>query len=109
MRLQALTALTQPLGSSRRTCKMSETEREHYYVNKWLTVAACSLLQLSAGLPYGFGIFGAQLKRIFGWSQAELAGLGTALNLGAFSSFIPGFLFSALKSHESGPRCAGPS
>lgn len=83
---------------------MSHIEREHLYVNKWLTVAACSVLQLSAGLPYSFGIFGAELKRTFGWSQAELAAFGTALNLGAFASFIPGFLFAALKRFESGPR-----
>ena len=74
------------------------------YVNKWLTVAACTIIQLSAGLPYSFGVFSPDLKRIFHWSQAELTAFGTALNLGAFSAFIPGILFALLKGYEHGPR-----
>jgi hypothetical protein len=76
-----------------------------FLTNKWVTFAACALLQFSAGLCYCFGLFSSDLKRIFEWSQAELEGFGTALNLGAFAAFIPGALFNALRSNPSGPMC----
>lgn len=75
------------------------------YVNKWVTVAACTVMQLSAGLPYSFGVFSPDLKRIFQWSQADLTGFGTALNLGAFAAFIPGILFAQVRGYDHGPRC----
>lgn len=77
-----------------------------YYVNKWVTFAACALLQFSAGLPYAFGMYSPELKQTFRWSQAELTGFGTALNIGAFAAVIPGVLLDFLKHHDSGPRCA---
>jgi hypothetical protein len=77
---------------------------EQFYVNKWFTVAACATLQLTAGLCYCFGIFSCQFKELFQWSQSELTGFGTALNLGAFSAFIPGALYNALSGLRSGPR-----
>lgn len=78
---------------------------EPYYVNKWITFAACASLQLTAGLCYCFGIFSCEFKELFQWSQSELTGFGTALNLGAFSAFIPGTLYNALAGYRSGPRC----
>jgi Nodulin-like len=51
------------------------------YVNKWVTFSACAICQLSAGLAYTFGMFSADLKERFGWSQGQLTGFGTALNL----------------------------
>lgn len=77
-----------------------------YYVNKWVTFSACALIQLSAGLPYAFGLFSPALKRTNAWSQAELTGFGTALNLGSYAAFIPGIMLDLLKNHNSGPRCA---
>jgi Nodulin-like len=84
------------------------TQTERQYINKWATFAACSVVQLTAGLPYTFGIFSSQFKSKFQWSQGELTGLGAALHIGAFSAFIPGILYNALAEHRFGPRCVSP-
>ena len=81
------------------------SEEPKGYVNKWMTVAACTLIQLSAGLPYSFGLFSPALKRHFGWSQAELAGFGTTMNIGAFAAFLPGIALWLLDGNDHGPRC----
>ena len=85
---------------------MRRPETEPFYVNKWFTFAACATLQLTASLCYCFGVFSCQFKQVFQWNQSELTGFGTALNLGAFSAFIPGILYNALARFHSGPRCA---
>jgi hypothetical protein len=82
---------------------------EPFYINKWITIAACATLQLTAGLCYDFGIFSDQFKEVFQWSQSELQGFGTALNLGSFAAFIPGTLYNALSEYRHGPRCVPPS
>lgn len=86
-------------------------DSQHFYVNKWLTFAACCFLQFAAALPYTFGLFSADFKDLFSWSQSELAGLGTALNFGAFAAIIPGYIYSSLSSYRHGPRydlfCSG--
>lgn len=88
---------------------MTAREPPVLHANKWITFAACTTLQFSAGLCYSFGLFSSDIKARFGWSQGRLDGFGTALNLGAFAAFIPGALYSALAGNPSGPRCAMPS
>jgi hypothetical protein len=39
--------------------------------NKWVTFAACALLQFSAGLPYSFGVFSSDMQRKFRWGHTE--------------------------------------
>eukprot|EP00892_Ulva_mutabilis_P001053 jgi/Ulvmu1/10949/UM007_0128.1 len=77
---------------------------EPFYVNKWLTFSACAVLQFAAALPYTFGLFSADFKVRFGWSQSQLTGFGTAMNFGAFAAIIPGYLYSCLSGLKHGPR-----
>lgn len=78
---------------------------EPFYVNKWLTFSACAILQFTAALPYTFGLYSADFKERFGWSQSELTGFGTAMNFGAFAAIVPGYLYSSLAGLKNGPRC----
>lgn len=84
-------------------------DSEPFFVNKWLTFSACAALQFTAALSYTFGLFSADLKTRFGWSQSELTGFGTAMNFGAFAAIIPGYIYSSLSATRHGPRCGDPT
>lgn len=84
-------------------------DSEPFYVNKWLTFSACAALQFTAALPYTFGLFSADFKERFHWSQSELTGFGTAMNFGAFAAILPGYFYSSLSGFRHGPRCGRPT
>lgn len=59
---------------------------------------------MSAGLAYTFSIYSDSLKDRFNLSQTQLAGLGTACNLGGYLALPSGFLFDSMKSwNRMGP------
>ncbi|CAL5228367.1 g11486 [Coccomyxa viridis] len=81
------------------------SERRGRYVNKWHTLTASILLQLSAGLGYCFSLYSSQIKEHFGYSQEEIQGIGSAANLGGYLSIVSGLLYDATSDHHRwGPR-----
>ena len=64
------------------------------YASKWATFSAASLILLtSGGMQYTFSLYASDLKQKYHLSQTRLAGLGTALNVGAACLALPAGLF----------------
>jgi len=64
------------------------------YASKWATFSASTLILLtSGGMQYTFSLYARDLKHRFHLSQTRLAGLGTALNVGAAGLALPAGLF----------------
>ena len=64
------------------------------YASKWATFSAATLILLvSGGMQYSFSLYAGDLKHKFHLSQTGLAGLGTALNVGAAGLALPAGLF----------------
>lgn len=75
-----------------------------WYWSKWLTFSCAALLQLSSGLGYTFSIYSNDLKKQFNYSQAQIAGLGTACNVGGYTPILAGIFYDRLKRyHLMGP------
>ena len=69
-----------------------------FYFSKWLSFSAAAVVMMSAGLAYTFSIYSDALKHRFGLSQTQLAGLGTACNLGGYLALPAGLLYDSMKS-----------
>lgn len=75
-----------------------------WYWSKWLTFCAAAFLQLSSGLGYTFSIYSNDLKKQFNYSQAQIAGIGTACNIGGYMPILAGLFYDRLKGyHMLGP------
>ena len=75
-------------------------------VNKWFSLSAATLLQLSAGLVYTFSLFAPALKLAAGYDQVQLEGVGSAILSGGFLAWIPGLTYDALlqRHYKLAPR-----
>ena len=73
-----------------------------WYFSKWLSFSAAAMVLLSAGLAYTFSIYSDALKKSFNLSQTQIAGIGTACNLGGYLALPAGLVFDALKRYN---RC----
>lgn len=75
------------------------------YINKWHVLAAAIVLQLAAGLGYSFSLYSDDLKRHFDYSQEQVQGIGSAINLGGYLSIISGLVYDCTAHHHGwGPR-----
>lgn len=77
-----------------------DPEQTPFFFSKWLTFSAACLMMLSAGLAYTFSVWSDAAKEEFGYSQTELAGLGTAGNIGGYLSVFAGLFYDALKGYN---------
>mmetsp|Transcript_14199 Transcript_14199/g.42879 ORF Transcript_14199/g.42879 Transcript_14199/m.42879 type:complete len:728 (-) Transcript_14199:369-2552(-) len=71
-----------------------------WYWSKWLTFSFAALLQLSSGLGYTFSIYSNDLKKHFDYSQAQIAGIGTACNVGGYMPIFAGLFYDRLKRYN---------
>jgi uncharacterized membrane protein YgcG len=81
----------------------------HYLpkVNKWVSLAACLPVALSAGLAYSFAVWSPSLQEAYGLDQSQLELVGACHNLGGYSSFLSGVVYDALeRRHHVGPRAS---
>ena len=69
-----------------------------FYFSKWLSFSAAAVVMLSAGLAYCFSLYSSALKQHFALSQTQIAGIGTACNLGGYLALPAGLFFDSLKS-----------
>lgn len=75
------------------------------HVNKWATFASSIPVALSSGVVYCFSIWGADLKEEYGLTQTQLNLVGSAANVGGFTSILAGLVYDALQDyHALGPR-----
>lgn len=70
------------------------------YFSKWLSFSSAALVMLSAGLAYTFSIYSDALKEHFQLNQTQLAGIGTACNLGGYLALPAGLVYDGLKAHN---------
>jgi Nodulin-like len=54
-------------------------------------------VQLCSGLGYTFSIYSPALKEHFGYTQTEIAGIGTACNIGGYLAVFAGAFFDLVK------------
>ena len=73
-----------------------------FYFSKWLTYSAACLIMSSAGLAYTFSVYSDSIKHRFKYSQTQLAGIGTAGNIGGYLSIFSGILYDRVKHYD---RC----
>lgn len=71
-----------------------------FYFSKWLSFSAAVVVMLSAGLAYTFSIYSEALKSRFGLTQTELAGIGTACNIGGYLALPAGLLYDSLQRYN---------
>ena len=71
-----------------------------FFFSKWLTYSAACLMMLSAGLAYTFSVWSDAIKNEFGYSQTELAGIGTAGNIGGYLAVFSGLFYDSLKGYN---------
>ena len=78
------------------------------YASKWATFSAATLILLTCGgMQYSFSLYASDLKKTYHLSQTGLAGLGTALNVGAACLALPaGLFYDAMVA--SGRNILGP-
>ncbi|KAK9831891.1 hypothetical protein WJX81_006335 [Elliptochloris bilobata] len=55
---------------------------------------------LNAGLAYAFSVYSDAVKERFGLSQTEVAGVGTAVNLGGYLAIFPGAFYDTLRRYN---------
>jgi hypothetical protein len=79
---------------------MADNAPTGFYWSKWLTFSFATLLQLSSGLGYTFSIYSNDLKHHFKWSQEQIAGLGTACNVGGYTPLLAGLFYDHMKLHN---------
>ena len=72
-------------------------EQESFYWSKWLTFSASALVMLCAGLSYSYGIYSDVLKQRYGLSQLQVAGVGTAGNVGGYMAIFAGLFYDYLR------------
>eukprot|EP00884_Botryococcus_braunii_P011942 jgi/Botrbrau1/20749/Bobra.0058s0077.1 len=70
------------------------------YWSKWLTFSAATLVMLSAGLGYTFSVWSNMLKTHFSYSQTQVAGVGTACNLGGYLGILAGPFYDMMRPHS---------
>jgi hypothetical protein len=75
---------------------LSSTQ-ESFYWSKWLTFSASALVMLCAGLSYSYGIYSGELKERYSLSQLQVAGIGTAGNIGGYMAILAGLLYDRLR------------
>lgn len=79
--------------------------RTRLYLNRWLTFVASCCMQASAGLSYSFSIYAPALKAIFGYSDTQIASVGSAFNIGGYLAIPSGYLYDRMEKHKrAGPR-----
>ncbi|CAL5227480.1 g10457 [Coccomyxa viridis] len=71
--------------------------KESFYWSKWLTFSASALVMLCAGLSYSFGIWSDAIKKQYNLSQLQVAGIGTAGNIGGYMAIFAGLLYDWLR------------
>lgn len=71
--------------------------QESWYFSKWATFTCAALVMLCAGLSYSYGIYSDTLKRRYGLSQLEVAGVGTAGNIGGYLAIFAGLFYDYLR------------
>ncbi|CAK0754435.1 hypothetical protein CVIRNUC_002297 [Coccomyxa viridis] len=71
--------------------------KQSFYWSKWLTFSASALVMLCAGLSYSFGIWSDAIKKQYNLSQLQVAGIGTAGNVGGYMAIFAGLLYDWLR------------
>ena len=84
-------------GSPTFTDQSLEVEDEPFYFSKWLTFSAAAIIYLNSGLAYTFSIYSENLKERFGYTQTEIAGVGTACNIGGYLAIFAGLFYDSLR------------
>ncbi|KAK9813424.1 hypothetical protein WJX73_007856 [Symbiochloris irregularis] len=82
----------------------NEYDTTPFFFSKWMTYSAACLVMLSAGLAYTFSVWSDAIKHEFGYSQTQLAGIGTAGNIGGYLAVFAGLFYDALRGwNRAGP------
>ncbi len=55
------------------------------------------MIMLSSGLAYTFSIYSENLKERFNYTQTEIAGVGTACNIGGYLAIFAGLFYDSLR------------
>ena len=77
------------------------------YVNKWAGFSVSVVCTCSAGLAYCFSLYSNQLKEAFGYDQRQIQAIGSATNLGGYTSIISGLVYDSMLGWDGrGPRQA---
>ena len=71
-----------------------------FYFSKWLTYSSACLIMSSAGLAYTFSVYSDSIKHKFNYSQTQLAGIGTAGNIGGYLSIFSGIFYDRVKHYD---------
>eukprot|EP00775_Hariotina_reticulata_P012752 gene12752-12881_t len=78
---------------------------EGAYISKWVTFAASTLIQASAGLTYSFSLYAPTVKDSLDLTQTQIATVGSAINIGGYFAIISGTVYDNIQEyHKLGPR-----
>ena len=67
------------------------------------------MVMLCAGLSYSYGIYSGELKERYNLDQLQVAGIGTAGNIGGYMAILAGLLYDRLRGLNRQVGGAQPS